>query len=91
MLSVLLFTDSDYHFGISKLFLVIMITFTTFSILDEGFFQRQAVPTKLEIYIVTIIAGLIFLLVDYLLVPECMVHPEVSLAALAWLIRNIYQ
>jgi hypothetical protein len=37
------------------------------------------VPTKLDIYIFTIIAGLIFLLVDYLLVPEFMVHPEVSL------------
>ena len=48
-------------------------------------------PTKLDIYIFTIIAGLIFLLVDYLLVPELMVHPEVSLTALAWLIRNIYQ
>jgi NADH:ubiquinone oxidoreductase subunit B-like Fe-S oxidoreductase len=48
-------------------------------------------PTKLDIYIFTIIAGLIFLLVDYLLVPGCMVHPEVSLAALAWLIRNIYR
>jgi hypothetical protein len=39
----------------------------------------------------TIIAGFIFLLVDYLLVPECMVHPEVSLAALAWLILLAFE
>jgi hypothetical protein len=45
MLSVLLlFTDSDYHFDIFKLFLAIVITFKTLSILDEGFFKGKQCP-----------------------------------------------